>query len=82
MLFAGGVINKRFSLEVVSDSFRVPVYMPAVADLPEGLSAAELASQFGAQSDSRFQQQLQQINQRLLQLPPYREAKVSLERKP
>jgi hypothetical protein len=82
ILFAGGVINKRFSLIDLADSFRVPVYMPPVTDLPEGLNAAELASRFGAQSDAGFQQQLQQIDQRLLQLPPYRESRITLERKP
>jgi hypothetical protein len=79
ILFAGGVLNKQFSLVEVADGFRVPVYMPPVADLPEGLTAAQLTSQFGAQSDSRFQQQLQRIDQRLLQLPPYREAKITAE---
>jgi Matrixin len=80
-LFAGGVINKRFSLVDVADNFRVPVYMPSISDLPEGLTTSELTSQFGTQQDGRFQQQLQQIDQRLLQLPPYRESKVTLERK-
>jgi hypothetical protein len=80
VLFAGGVINKRFSLIDVAEKFRVPVYMPAVADLSEGLMAAELTLQFGGQSDDRFQQQLQQIDQRLLQLPPYRESNVTLDR--
>jgi hypothetical protein len=82
ILFAGGVINKRLSLVDVADRFEVSVYMPSVADLPEGLSAADLAAQFGARDDDRFRQQLQQINQRLLQLPPYRVPKVMVDRQP
>ena len=54
ILFAGGLLNKRLTLASVSDEFTVANYMPAVDDLPEGLSAAELLAQFGPQTDDRF----------------------------
>jgi len=82
VLFAGGVLNERFSLVDVADNFRVSVYMPSVAGLPEGLTIGDLKSQFGAPGEDRFGQQLKQVNQRVLQLPPYRESTVTLERKP
>ncbi len=80
ILFAGGVMNKRFSLRTVADEFTVPAYMPSVADLPEGLTAAQLLTQFGPQTDDRFRHQLQQIDQRLLQLPTYRNGKIASQR--
>jgi len=80
ILFAGGVMNKRFSLRTVADEFTVPAYMPTVDDLPEGLTAAQLLSQFGPQTDDRFRRQLQQIDQRLLQLPTYRSGKIASQR--
>ena len=36
ILFAGGLLNKRFTLLSVADDFTVPSYMPAVEGLPEG----------------------------------------------
>jgi hypothetical protein len=80
ILFAGGVINKRFMLRTVADEFTVPAYMPSVDDLPEGLTAAQLLAQFGPQSDNRFQNELRQIDQRLLQLPTYRNGKIASPR--
>ena len=80
ILFAGGVMNKRFSLRTVADEFTVPAYMPTVDDLPEGLTAAQLLAQFGPQTDDRFRRQLQQIDQRLLQLPTYRNGKIASQR--
>ena len=80
ILFAGGVINRRFSLLKVSDEFTVPAYMPSVDGMPEGLTAAQLLAQFGPQTDDRFRQQMGRIDQRLLQLPPYRNTGVALER--
>ena len=80
ILFAGGVINKRFTLRNVSDEFTVPTFMPSVDDLPEGLTAAQLLAQFGPQTDNRFRRELDEIDQRLLQLPTYRNAKTAAER--
>ena len=70
--FAVGVLKKQFTLPMVANSFTVELVMPEVADLPEGLSATELEAQFGGQEDVRFRQQLHDIEQRVLRLPPYR----------
>jgi hypothetical protein len=67
-------------LRTVADEFTVPAYMPSVDDLPEGLTAAQLLAQFGPQSDNRFQNELRQIDQRLLQLPTYRNGKIASPR--
>jgi hypothetical protein len=80
VLFAGGVINRKFSLLALSDNFSAEAYMPSVEGLPEGLTAAQLVSQFGGPSDNRFQNELDRIDQLLLQLPAYRSAKIALER--
>ncbi|MCI0493274.1 MAG: hypothetical protein L0Z07_10095 [Planctomycetes bacterium] len=73
-LFAEHVMKKRFSLTMVAGSFSVSVVMPSVDGLPEGLSARDLATQFGSTSDNRFRQQLLDVEQRVLRLPPYRVA--------
>jgi hypothetical protein len=79
-VFAGSVMNKKFSLPALADGFSAAAFMPAVDDLPEGLTAAELHSKYGAQEDGRFQQQLQAIDQRVLHLPAYRVSGIALER--
>ncbi len=79
MLFADSLANKRFTLAELSEDFNVDDYLPPITGLPEGLTAAELASQFGIQSDNRFQQQLQHIDGLLRQLPPYRQSEVALD---
>lgn len=71
-MFAEGVMDKRFSLPLLADGFSVSLYMPAVDGLEEGLSTVELAAEFGGQQDNRFQQQLQEVDSRVLALPPYR----------
>jgi hypothetical protein len=80
ILFAGGLINKRLTLLSVADEFTAPAYMPSVDDLPEGLTAAQLLTQFGPQTDNRFRRELDEIDQRLRQLPTYRNAKIASQR--
>jgi hypothetical protein len=70
--FAEGILSRRFALGLLSQGFSASAFLPEVKDLPEGLSAAELASQFGTANDPRFQNQLKEIDRRLLLLPPYR----------
>jgi hypothetical protein len=79
ILFAGGLLNKRFTLATVSDEFTVANYMPSVDNLPEGLSATELLAQFGPQTDDRFRRELDEIDQRLMQLPIYRGAQTAAQ---
>jgi len=70
--FAGGVLDKKFSLPMLARGFVVEHYMPSIEGLPEKLTAAQLLTEFGDQEGDRFQQQLQKVNQRVLALPPYR----------
>jgi hypothetical protein len=70
--FAEGVLSGRFPLHLLGQSFSVAAFMPELQELPEGLSAVEVASRYGAASDPRFQKQLNEIDQRVLLLPPHR----------
>jgi hypothetical protein len=74
ILFAGGVLRNAFTLSALADGFTVTTYMPAFDGIPEGLSATQLMAQFGLPADPRFQKQLKAIEDRVLQLPPYRGA--------
>ena len=80
ILFAGGLISKRLTVPAVADDFTVPAYMPSVDDLPEGLTATQLLTEFGPQTDNRFRREIDAIDQRLLQLPPYRNANRASQR--
>jgi hypothetical protein len=80
ILFAGGLLNKRLTLATVSDDFTVANYMPTIDDLPEGLTTAQLLTQFGPQTDNRFRRELDAIDQRLMRLPTYRNAETPAER--
>lgn len=80
ILFAGGLVNKRFSLATLSDQFTVAKFMPNVDGLPEGLTAAEMLAQFGPQTDDRFRRELDKIDQRLMQLSTYRDTKTAAQR--
>ena len=70
--FGAGVLSNRFAVNMLAQGFVVKAFMPEIDELPEGLSAVEVASKYGPQSDPRFRQQLQRIDQRVQLLPPYR----------
>ena len=70
--FADYLKNGRFTMEMIEASFAVPLVMPSVEGLPEGLSNEELAKQFGPATDARFRKQLREIEARIKALPPYR----------
>ena len=70
--FADGVLNKRFSLGMVAQTFSVAAFVPEVKGLPESLSAAAIKTHYGDQSDPRFRVRLNEIDQRILALPAYR----------
>lgn len=78
--FADGILNKRVPLGLLPQTFTVVAFMPDVDGLPEGLSAAEVKSQYGAKNDPRFRQQLSEIDGRILALPPYRATKLQFNR--
>jgi hypothetical protein len=70
--FAEGVLGRKFALGVLARGFTVPTFMPEVEGLPEKLTAVQITSQYGAADDPRFRRELQQIDQRVQLLPPYR----------
>lgn len=70
--FARRVMDNKLALPMLAHTFSVPAFVPAVKDLPENLNAVEFAQQFSGKEDDRFQKQLHAIDQRILNLPPYR----------
>jgi hypothetical protein len=70
--FAEGILSGKFKLNLLARGFSVDTFMPEIEGLPEGLTAVEVASQFGTKSDARFLKQLRAIDQRIGHLPPYR----------
>jgi hypothetical protein len=70
--FAEGVLNNRLKLGTIAQGFSVITFMPAIDNLPEGLTAVEVAKRFGTQKDARFLKELRAIDQRIHLLPPYR----------
>jgi hypothetical protein len=78
--FADGVLSNRFAVGMLAHGFAVAAFMPDVNGLPEGLTAVEVASDYGPKDDPRFQKQLQAIDHRVQQLPPYRMMGVQLSR--
>jgi hypothetical protein len=70
--FASAVLDRELSLAMLSASFATAAFMPRINGLPEGLTAGELADQFGAKDDDRFRQQLETIDSQIHNLPPYR----------
>jgi hypothetical protein len=76
--FAEGVLSNQLKLSAIAQGFSVSAFMPEVDALPEGLTAVEVASQFGTKNDARFMKQLRAIDQRIEQLPPYRPQDISL----
>jgi hypothetical protein len=78
--FAEGVLSRRFALDLLAQGFSAAAFMPDVKGLPEGLTAAEVSSQFGAVNDARFQKLVQDIDQRVRQLPVYQVTAGQLNR--
>jgi hypothetical protein len=70
--FAEAVLSNQLRLSAIAQGFSVSAFMPAIDNLPEGLTAVEVASQFGAKNDARFLKQLRTIDQRIGLLPAYR----------
>jgi hypothetical protein len=70
--FAEGLLRNQLKLSTIARGYSVNTFMPAIDNLPEGLTAVEVASKFGTQKDSRFLKQLRAIDQRIQLLPPYR----------
>ena len=78
--FAEGVLSRRFAVGMLAHGYVVAAFMPDVKDLPEGLTAVEIASDYGTKDDPRFRKQMQEIDRRLQDLPPYRSPVLQLGR--
>jgi hypothetical protein len=78
--FARAVLDKKIPPGMLGLTFQVTSFMPDVSGLPEKLSAQKFAAQFGSKDDPRFVKQLQEIDQRITQLPGYRPVATLLSR--
>jgi hypothetical protein len=70
--FAESVLDKRLSLRLLTQTFTTATFVPKLDGLHEGLSAADFKTQYGSEDDARVSKVLQDIDQRILLLPPYR----------
>jgi hypothetical protein len=70
--FAEGLLGNQLKLNSIAQGFSAGAFMPAIDNLPEGLTAVEVAAQFGSKGDARFRKLLGAIDQRIKLLPPYR----------
>lgn len=69
--FAKHLIDSKIRLPDIASSFFVETYLPAVKDLPEGLSEEEFERQFGSTTDKRFHDKMAAIQRRIAELPGY-----------
>jgi hypothetical protein len=76
--FANGVLNGRFALGALVNSFRVETFMPAVDGLPESLSAAQFKAEYGKKDAPKALEQLKSIDARINALPPYKRSSNEL----
>jgi hypothetical protein len=70
--FGEDVAKRRFSLKFLADGFAVAEFLPALDGLPDGISAQQLAAQFGDANDERLRRELLLVDERIRQLPIYR----------
>jgi hypothetical protein len=78
--FAHGILHQRVPLGLLPQSFAVREFMPDIGGLPENLSVADLKAKFGAQNDPEFRKMLNEINGRIMKLPPYRPIDLQFSR--
>ena len=69
--FAEKVLAGKFPLRTLAEHFLVANYMPSINGLPERLTNAEVARQFGGKGDPQFEAQMARIESRIDALPPY-----------
>ncbi|MEA1950584.1 MAG: matrixin family metalloprotease [Planctomycetota bacterium] len=69
--FAKHLLDSKIRLSNIVTTFFVDSYMPAVEDLPEGLSQEEFSRQFGSTADRRFLEKKAAIQRRVLAMPGY-----------
>ena len=71
IVFAESLLADKLKLADVARGFHVDDYLPTLRGLEEGLSAAELQSRYGGEGQPTVDEQLQEIEQRVLSLPVY-----------
>ncbi len=76
--FANGVFKNHFPLGALAKSFVVETFVPEIEGLPEGLTAAQFKTQYGAKTGPKVLEQLTDIDRRIEALPPYRPATLRL----
>jgi hypothetical protein len=76
--FAANIVNNRFPLRIVAQSFKIESFMPAIDGLAEGLSNDDFNSQYGSTTDPRFLAVVEEIDKRISALPPYRPSTLRL----
>ena len=74
--FAEKTVEGKFPLDQLARGFSVDKFLPEVADLEEGLSSEKFRASFGGTDTAAFDAQMEQIEQRILDLPVYRVAPV------
>ena len=65
------MLEGKLTLEEIASSFIVKEYVPAIDELPEGLSWEVFLARYGAVSDRRFQVEKERINRRIQDLKAY-----------
>ncbi len=70
--FARGVMDRKIPLGLLALAFAANSYVPDVDGLPEKISAADLAKDYGSKDDPRFGKVLKQIDDRIIALPGYK----------
>jgi hypothetical protein len=71
--FAERVLDKQLSLRMLAQTFSTETFLPKLDSLREGLSAADFKTAYGSEDDPRVRKVLEDIDQRILRLPPYRQ---------
>lgn len=65
------LLDGKKDLAELADKFSVEAYVPAVSELPEGMTTMQFIDQYGGQNDERFQAVIQQIDKAIAELPAF-----------
>jgi hypothetical protein len=71
----------KIDLKQLAEQFTVSDFLPAINDLPEGLSAAKFAERYGSTTDKRFIAEMDKLRRSIAELPGYRETTKKADEK-
>ncbi len=71
IVFAESVLSDKLSLADLARGFHVDDYLPTLRGLEEGLSADDLKKRYSAADQTTLKDEIDQIEQRVLELPVY-----------